>query len=105
VSDYLLGDFYPLTPYSLEDTVWMAWQFDCPERGEGMVQVFRRANSTDESIRVKLHGVEASALYTLTNLDTASMTDTTGTELIGQGVSIVLHDKPGSAVLIYRKRP
>ncbi|HQE83239.1 MAG TPA: alpha-galactosidase [Candidatus Hydrogenedentes bacterium] len=105
VSDYLLGDFYPLTPYSLEDTVWMAWQFDCPERGEGMVQVFRRANSTDESIRVKLHGVEASALYTLTNLDTASMTDTTGTELIGQGVSIVLHDKPGSAVLIYRKKP
>ncbi len=104
-SDYLLGDFYPLTPYSLEDTVWMAWQFDCPERGEGMVQAFRRSNSTDESICVKLHGMEAGALYNLTNLDAVSMTEMTGKELIGQGISIVLHDKPGSAVLIYRKKP
>ncbi len=104
VSDYLLGDFYPMMPYSLEDTVWMAWQFDCPERGEGMVQAFRRASSTDESIRVKLHGVEAGALYTLTELDDTSVTEMTGRELIDQGISIVLRDKPGAAVLIYRKK-
>ena len=39
---YYFGDYYPLTPYSLENDVWMAWQFDCPEQGEGMVQAFRR---------------------------------------------------------------
>ena len=104
-SDYLLGDFYPLTPYSLEDTVWMAWQFDCPERGEGMVQAFRRASSADESIRVNLQGMETGALYTLTNLDTASMTETTGKELMDQDISIALHDKPGAAVIVYRKKP
>jgi len=37
VEPYLLGDFYPLTVYSLENTIWMAWQFDRPEIGEGMV--------------------------------------------------------------------
>ena len=36
------GDFWPLTPYSLEGNVWMAWQFDWPEAGEGVVQAFRR---------------------------------------------------------------
>ena len=51
VCDYLLGDYYPLTSYSLENTVWMAWQFDRPERGEGMVQVFRRGESPYESAR------------------------------------------------------
>lgn len=104
VSAYLLGDFYPLTPYSLEDTVWLAWQFDCPERGEGVVQAFRRGNSAEESLRVTLHGVEADTFYTLTNLDTADVTEITGRELLEQGVELVLPDKPKSAVLVYRKK-
>ncbi len=103
VKDFLLGDFYPLTPYSLEDTVWMAWQFDCPERGEGMVQAFRRENSAEESLRLTLHGVEVDASYTLTNLDTSDVTETTGRALLEEGVEIVLREKPKSAVLVYRK--
>ena len=38
----IFGDYYPLTPYSLDNTAWIAWQFDCPEKGEGLVQAFRR---------------------------------------------------------------
>ena len=30
IADLLLGDFYPLTPYSLAEDVWLAWQFDRP---------------------------------------------------------------------------
>ena len=36
------GDYFPLTPYNPGRDVWMAWQFDLPEKGQGMVQVFRR---------------------------------------------------------------
>ncbi len=104
-SDYLLGDFYPLTPYCLEDAVWMVWQFDRPERGEGMVQAFRRAGCADESFQARLQGLEPAAMYTLTNLDAADSTERTGKELLEQGISIVLRDKPGSAVFIYRKKP
>ena len=43
VAPYMLGDYYPLTPYSLDNSLWIGWQFDCPEKGEGMVQAFRRA--------------------------------------------------------------
>lgn len=104
VSEYLLGDFYPLMPYTLEDTVWMAWQFDCPERGEGMVQAFRRAASPDESLRVKLHGLEPETRYVVTDLDTATATGMTGNELLEQGLTIVLREKPGAAVLLYHKK-
>ncbi|MDP4292547.1 MAG: alpha-galactosidase, partial [Bacteroidota bacterium] len=40
IRDYYLGDDYPLTPYSQAQDVWMAWQLNCPENGEGMVQAF-----------------------------------------------------------------
>ena len=43
VADCFLGDYYPLTPYSLGEDCWIAWQFDRPEQGEGMIQAFRRA--------------------------------------------------------------
>ena len=40
IKKYFFGDYYPLTPYSLYNDVWIAWQFDRPEEGEGVVQVF-----------------------------------------------------------------
>jgi len=55
------GDFYPLTPWTRDDTAWMAWQFDRPEAGRGMVQVFRRHNSFYESARFSLRGLDAGA--------------------------------------------
>ena len=69
---YIFGDYYPLTPYSLDTKVWAGWQFDRPDLGEGMVQMFRRQDSADESKHVKLRGLEPDAVYTLTNLDTAA---------------------------------
>lgn len=44
VSDYYLGDFYPLTPFSTSGDTWMAWQFDRPDLSAGMVHAFRRAD-------------------------------------------------------------
>jgi hypothetical protein len=49
VADCYLGDLYPLTPYSLENTAWMGWQFDRPDLGTGMVQVFRRSEIIDHT--------------------------------------------------------
>jgi alpha-galactosidase len=43
------GDFYPLTPWTRDNSVWIAWQFDRPEQGEGIVQVFRRDQSFYEN--------------------------------------------------------
>jgi alpha-galactosidase len=99
------GDYYPLTPYSLDSTLWIGWQFDCPERGEGVVQAFRRAASPYESMCVKLHGLDPNAVYTLTNLDVAGTTDISGRELLDHGLSIALKNQPAAAIVTYKKKP
>jgi len=103
-SAYLDGDYYPLLPYTLSDTVWMAWQFDCPERGKGMVQAFRHAACAAESTTLKLQGLEPDTVYTLTNLDVPGTTEMTGRQL-AEGLPVVLKSKPGSAVILYQKKP
>jgi len=105
VADCYLGDYYPLTPYSLDERCWMAWQFDRPEQGDGMIQAFRRKNAASNSLQVKLQGLQPDATYAVTNLDVTGTTELTGRELIDRGLPIAIAEPPGSAVLHYRKKP
>jgi len=97
------GDFYPLTPYSLGSTDWIAWQFNRPEVGEGVVQVFRRAESFYEAARLKLRGLNPAARYTLSNLDLPDTTEKTGRELMDDGLPVSIKDQPGAVVITYRR--
>lgn len=98
------GDFWPLTPYSLDNKAWIAWQFDCPEKGEGVVQVFRRAESDVEAARFRLRGLEPGAVYTLTNLDATGSTEMTGRELLDTGLPVTIKDQPGAIIITYKKK-
>ncbi len=98
------GDFWPLTPYSLENNVWMAWQFDRPEKGEGVVQAFRRAENSDASATFRLRGLEPDAVYVLTNLDDPVETERSGRELLDSGLSVAIQERPGAAIVTYRKK-
>ena len=102
-ADYY-GDFYPLTTWSRDDQVWIAWQFDRPEQGEGVVQAFRRDNSFYESASFKLRGLEPTARYSVRNLDTpATPPELIGSELMEKGLLVELLTQPGAAVITYRK--
>jgi alpha-galactosidase len=98
------GDYYPLTKYSAEDDVWMAWQFDVPEKGQGMVQAFRRPKSNYESARFALNGLDPDAVYVVTDVDANNPQEISGRELTEKGLLITLPDAPGSAIITYRKR-
>jgi alpha-galactosidase len=104
-SPYYYGDYYPLTPYSLDNTAWIAWQFDRPDLGEGMVQAFRRADSFYESARLKLRGLDPDARYALTRFDVEGATEMTGRELMEKGLAISIKDQPGAAIITYKRRP
>jgi alpha-galactosidase len=97
------GDFYPLSRYSLEEDVWMAWQFDRPDLGEGIVQAFRRSESVAETSRYPLRGLEPDATYDLADFDQPDRTHMTGRQLIEEGLAITINDRPGAAVIRYRK--
>jgi len=105
VAECYLGDYYPLTPYSLDEKCWLAWQFDRPEQGDGMVQAFRRKETVADSFQLRLQGLEPERTYAVTDLDTLSTVESSGRELMDRGISITLADRPGSALLRYQRNP
>lgn len=127
VEAYLLGDFYPLTPFSramdtnvwaaaeaptwppkapdrpLALDVWAAWQFDRPEMGAGIVQVFRRAESPYEQACLRLHGLDPKATYRLENFDRATPTEASGKDLMETGLGITLPQRRTSCIVKYQR--
>jgi alpha-galactosidase len=97
------GDYYPLTPYSTASTAWIAWQFDRPEQGEGMVQAFRRPESAYESARFRLRGLDALAKYRVTVLDAPGESEYSGQELAGKGLPVSIRTSPGAVIVVYRR--
>ncbi|HEY3324749.1 MAG TPA: alpha-galactosidase [Planctomycetota bacterium] len=103
------GDFYPLTSWSFESDVWMAWQFDRPEGGAGvpaggMVEAFRRPQSLYEAARFKLRGLKPDARYSLKNLDIEEETEALGSELMEKGLLINIGTQPGAVIIKYEQK-
>ncbi len=105
IAPHYYGDFYPLTAWSRDDTVWMAWQFDRPEAGCGMIQAFRRHNSIYESARLRLLGLEADAEYTFSDIDSGASGSHKGQVLLDEGLTVTIGDKPGVVTLVYERLP
>jgi alpha-galactosidase len=102
IAPMMVGDYYPLTPYSLANDAWIGWQFDRPEEGDGMIQAFRRAESIYRQADLKLRGLDADKEYAITDLDTNAITRKQGRELMEQGLAIEIVKKPGAALLTYK---
>lgn len=102
IASLMLADYHPLTPYTLQTDRWIAWQFNRPEHGEGVVQVFRRAKCASSIITLRPSGLIASARYEITNLDELSKTILTGNELMTTGLPVEIKQQPGAAILLYQ---
>jgi alpha-galactosidase len=101
MGDCFFGDFYPLTPYTQSPNEWIAWQYDQPEKGTGVVQAFRREQSIYESARLRLNGLKRDAMYEVTDLQTGASTRESATNLIDNGLRIAIPAQPAAAVLKY----
>lgn len=99
------GDYYPLTPYTLADDAWIGWQFDRPEKGDGFVQVFRRAGSIYRAADLKMHGLDPEKKYAVTNLDTDKEIVASGSDLMDQGLPAEITTRPGAGLYSYKVVP
>jgi alpha-galactosidase len=98
------GDHYLLTPFSRERDVWMASQYHRAEDRKGMVQAFRRAENKDDSTHFRLHGLERTAKYKLTDLDKPDKpTRATGAELMDQGLFVRIGQPRSAVIVTYEK--
>jgi len=103
VAPLMLGDFYPLTPYSRDLEHWIAWQFNRPEEGDGVIQAFRRANCEEAEVTYRLSGLEPDALYRVTDLDVPDSTEMRGADLMTEGLRIETSGKPAAVIVLYKK--
>ncbi|HOJ68839.1 MAG TPA: GH36 C-terminal domain-containing protein, partial [Candidatus Hydrogenedentes bacterium] len=100
---YFFGDFYPVSPYGTGDDVWLAWQWDRPEQGDGLIQAFRRAKSPYESARYPLRALNPEASYVITSPDDGQVQRATGRELMEKGILITMPEPRSAFLLFYEK--
>ncbi len=103
ISPFYYGDYYPLTSYSIDESQWIAWQFYCPEKGEGVVEAFRRPKNEESTQTLPLRGLDAAAKYEFTDLDAGTPTAFSGKELMEKGLPIEIKTNPDAVTIIYRK--
>jgi alpha-galactosidase len=101
---FFYEDFYPLSPYSVAQDAWMAWQFDRPEKGDGMVQAFRRVQCGKTAERLRLHALDPAATYEVKDWDIEKLQQFSGKELIENGLPVTIADQPGAVVITYKKK-
>lgn len=99
----LYGDYWPLTPYSVSKEKWIGWQFNRANEGDGCVQVFRRERCDSYHLKVKLRGLAPDDTYLISDFDSPEKKQFPGKELMEEGLDIQVLQKPGAAVLIYKR--
>jgi len=98
----LLGAWYPLLPYSRNSRDWMAVQFHRPDLGEGMILLFRHAESPYRTIEIALRGLNAGKNYLLTFDGSGEKRQARGADLM-KNVLLSLTERPGSDLITYRQ--
>jgi len=98
-------DYFPLTTtdHMTEDNVWLAYQLNRPEQGDGIIMAFRRENCPDNSIQVKLKGIDKDAFYELYDEDTNVKMIKKGKELLN-GIVLSLDKKCTSLLISYKQK-
>lgn len=94
------GDYYPLTPHNTADDVWLAYQFHREDLRRGMVLVFRRQENREDSITLKLRGLNPQAPYQLLIEDAGVQATLTG-ESLRSGFDVTIDQAPGSLLITY----
>lgn len=103
LADYCSGDYYPLSAWHNREDDWLAWQFHRPEPGDGVIQAFRRGQCADSTKTFRLSGLDPAAKYELTNFDVEGTTQIADKELSEKGLIVEIKDKPGTAVIVYKR--
>jgi len=103
VRELFLGDFTTLTGTTDDQSACLAWQYDRPDLGKGLVQVFRRPGCPQSSLGFPLVGLDRSASYRVTDLDGGAPQVLGGAALLDQGLTVPLPAQPQAKLLVYER--
>ncbi len=104
ITPFYSGDFYPLTPYSIEENQWLGWQFSSIDGKQGCLQVFRRPANDEPTRTFRLKGLDPAAQYELKDFDTTAAITQSGRDLMEKGITVTIPSKPGTGVFVFSKK-
>ena len=93
LKDIFYEDYYPLTGWNVDEDKWIGWQFMSRNAERGFVQMFRREKSEQTEMTVKLRGLNANAMYELTEATGKFTVTCPGADLMRDGYSVRLEPK------------
>jgi alpha-galactosidase len=99
---FLTQDYYPLTPFNDTENTWMAWQFNDYKTSTGIIQVFKRGESTETTQTYYLSGLDANASYIVTDIDTNEPAVFTGLELMTNGFTVNIEEVYTAKIFTYK---
>jgi alpha-galactosidase len=105
VQPYFYGDFYPLLSYTVDPDAWTAWQWDRPEKHDGLVMALRRAGSPYPIATLAVKKIEPKAIYDVEmrmSYGHAKVKQMKGGELAH--LILNLPNDPDSILIFYRRR-
>lgn len=129
VRHLLVGAWYPLLPYPIDHAplpdrerelwlwgqgdsgrystvrdAWVGSQYHRPDLDEGMLLVFRRAQSPYKTVQVSLHGLTPDATYEIKFDSTGKKIKAKGSDLM-QALDITIAEPRGSDLIQYSRVP
>ena len=93
-----------MTEYTQAEDAWIAYQFDLPDAGEGLIVIIRRPSSPYGQAVFPLHALEEQGQYEFTNVKSGEKWTATGKDLSAKGLSMRLLGQPDSSLVCYRRR-
>ncbi|MCR5485228.1 MAG: alpha-galactosidase [Clostridiales bacterium] len=103
VRPYLSEDFYPLTLSPVDEFSWAASQYSRPREKDGMILIFRRAESMYDRAIFKLYGIENGKKYEFTDADTGEKTVVDGESINKSGYTAEMPQPRSSKLIFYRE--
>ena len=103
LGDLLLGDYYPLTGYSRQDDVWVAWQFDRRTWAGDWSRPSGEAGPSSRHWNIRLTKLDPAVSYSVTDLDAPDRAvTTTGAQLMDEGLPTSVRALE-SALFVYQR--
>ena len=98
---YFSCDIYPLTDALDGDSAWLAVQYDRPEEGDGIIQIFKREKSPYTSASFELSKIKADKTYRFTDADDNTSLEISGRTLIEKGLNVDIIGKRIAKLYFY----
>ncbi|MBO7175937.1 MAG: hypothetical protein J6W14_01055, partial [Clostridia bacterium] len=100
VRPYFDGDIYHLTEPVRSETDWCGIQWDRPEVGDGMIQIFKRERCPYPEVILSLKKIDPSRRYRITDIDGDSQ-EISGKELNEQGFRLRIEENRVAKIYFY----